>query len=88
MPPGFIAGLFGRGMDGSGTGQGFDTSGLAALFADYRMTDGPETLLDDVPGDAAGSGAPSLGQQLHELQENQRRRLGELARALRQMRGA
>jgi len=88
MPPGFIAGLFGRGMDGSGTGQGFDTSGLAALFADYRMTDGPETLLDNIPGDAADSGAPSLGQQLHELQENQRRRLGELARALRQMRGA
>ena len=81
---------------GGGTGGLSGSSSLASLFGAPRSIPGEQAPLFDSPAwrresasltSAAGFGAPTLGQQLDDLQQRERQHLNALAQALGQFPG-
>ncbi|MDD2052326.1 DUF4347 domain-containing protein [Pseudomonas putida] len=83
----------GSGFLGFGSGDGgiFGSSSLAGIFSSATPESASPPVFGNLSGNDVGQGlrgvfgAPSLGQQLHELQHNDPQRLRELALALGQI---
>jgi len=85
----------GRGFLGFGGGDGgvFGSSSLSSIFASDALQESePLEVFDGKKwgGGSAGAifGAPTLGQQLHDLREGEQRQLRELAHALQEVAAA
>ncbi|WP_236209769.1 beta strand repeat-containing protein, partial [Pseudomonas tohonis] len=103
LAPSFIAQVFassdsggdggGAGFLGFGGGDGgvFGASTFSGLFSKDKPQESNEKIFDKQRGNGQGGrsfGAPTLGQQLHEMKEAEQRQVRQLAQALGQVAGA
>ncbi|WP_435636042.1 Ig-like domain-containing protein [Pseudomonas solani] len=102
LAPSFIAQVFassdsssdggGAGFLGFGGGDGgvFGASTFSGLFSKDKPQESNEKIFDKQRGNGQGGrsfGAPTLGQQLHEMKEAEQRQVRQLAQALGQVAG-